>query len=103
MKCDKLIWLKSIDYNLKTNAVHFWKYLSFFCKKKNDKNYIELEFDGKRLSQPCEITEAFAAHVFYNHCMRDFSTDFRSMTKASASNSSNHKTRAPSPIKTRWT
>ena len=29
MKCDKLIWLKSIDYYLKTNPVHFWKYVFF--------------------------------------------------------------------------
>jgi hypothetical protein len=52
----------------------------FFSK--NDKNSIELEIYGKRLSQPCEVAEAFGAHfksVFNNHCMREFSTDFRSL------------------------
>ena len=76
---------------------------------KNDKNTIKPETYGNRLSQPFEFAEAFAAHfksAFDNHCMRDFSTDFRSsdsMTIASASDSDVHNTRAPMPIKTFWT
>ena len=49
IKCDKLICHKSVDNNLKTNPLHFWKYVSSF--RKNDKNYIELLIDGIRLTQ----------------------------------------------------
>jgi hypothetical protein len=51
-------------------------------QKKNDKNPIELEINGNRLYQLCEVAEAFAAccisSVFNNHGMHKFSTDFQS-------------------------
>ena len=40
--------------------MHFWKNVSSFRKK--DKNVIELEINGNRLTQPREDAEAFAAY-----------------------------------------
>ena len=37
MKCDKLIWLKGIDYYLKTNPVHFWKCVFFQQKRERER------------------------------------------------------------------
>jgi hypothetical protein len=72
IRSDKLQWLKSIDDNLKTNPVHFWKYVSLF--RKSDNNSIDLEVDGKNLSQPRDVAEAFAEYfksVFNNPYLRD--------------------------------
>lgn len=79
IKSDKLQWLKSIDNNLKTNPVHFWKYVSSF--RKSDNNSVDLEVNGHHLSQPREDAEAFANYfksVFNNPYLRDSSTSFQS-------------------------
>ena len=56
--------------------MHFWKYVS--CFRKNDNNPIELEIDGNRLYQLCEVAEALAAYcissVFNNQGTHEFST-----------------------------
>jgi hypothetical protein len=60
IRSDKLQWLKGIGNNLKTNPVHFWKYVSSF--KKSDNNSINFEVDGNHPSQPCDVAEAFAEY-----------------------------------------
>ena len=85
IQCDKLNRFKSTDNNLKTNPMHFWKYVPSF--RKNYKNPIEPKTDGNRLTHPRQAAEVFGVYfqrAFNNHRLRDFSTDFQSSDSLSA-------------------
>jgi hypothetical protein len=65
--------LKSIDNNLKSQAQHFWKYVSNFRKHKSGS--IQPEVDGAHLDEPSAVAAAFAKHfqsVYNNHCPMGF-------------------------------
>jgi hypothetical protein len=52
--------LKSIDENVKSQRKQFWKYMA--CFKKRNSTSIQLEVDGKRLVEPCDVADVFSKH-----------------------------------------
>jgi hypothetical protein len=58
IKTDRLLWVQSVEDNLKTSPKDFWKYVSRF--KKNELS--QLKNSQKVITEPRRIVEAFADH-----------------------------------------
>jgi hypothetical protein len=63
IKTDRLVWLKTIDNNLRTQQKHFWKCISKF--KRDDQSVTEIEIGNKIITEPQFIAEAFADHFSF--------------------------------------
>jgi hypothetical protein len=61
VKADGLVWLKTIDNNLRTQPKHIWKYSSKF--KRNDQSITQIEIRNKIIMQLQFIAETCADHV----------------------------------------
>jgi hypothetical protein len=74
IKSGRLMWLKSIDNNLKLQPQHFWKYVSNFRKHRSSS--IQLNVDGTHLVKPSVDVDASAKLFqsdYNNYCSMDFS------------------------------
>jgi hypothetical protein len=60
IKSNRLIWLKYIYDNLRSQPRQIWKYLVSFMKKSSTS--IQLEVDGTHLVEPWEVADAFVEH-----------------------------------------
>jgi hypothetical protein len=75
VKSDRQQWLKFIDYSLRNNPHHFWKYVSNF--KKKDNSFIQLKIENQYVTDPKVIADAFAKHF-----ASTFNANYQSITPA---------------------
>jgi hypothetical protein len=73
IKSDRQQWLQFIDYSLRNNPHHFWKYVSNF--KRKDNSFIQLKFENQYVTDPKLIADAFAKHF-----ASTFNTNYQSIT-----------------------
>jgi hypothetical protein len=52
--------LKSVNEHLKSQPKQFWKYVASL--RKRNSNSIQLDFDGKHLIKPNDVTDEFSKH-----------------------------------------
>jgi hypothetical protein len=60
IKSDRLVWLKSIDDNLKYQHKQFWNYVSKF--RKDSDNPAKFQVHGIHVTSPGETANAFCKH-----------------------------------------